>query len=105
MIRQQGDNFTFQVRCDGASEVFLAGDFNRWTIPGTPMVQVQPGVWEARCSLPTGMQRVGYFAVMPRQFFDNREMGGPLLGETTFDAHWLSTYDCVHVEEHAAAAC
>lgn len=96
MIRKEGDNFIFEVRCDGASEVFLAGDFNRWMIPGKPMVQTEPGRWQTHGRLPAGMQRVGYFALSPRL-----NQSGPLSHlEAHFDARWLSVYDCVHVEQH-----
>jgi hypothetical protein len=119
MVWQDGNHFIFEVRCDGASEVFLAGDFNHWLIPGKPMHEVRPGIWQTRCHLPVGTQRVGYFAVTPRPRTRppgsfpapddarwagrcSRGLPGASRCEATFDACWLNAYDCVHVEEHEA---
>ncbi|MCE9590877.1 MAG: hypothetical protein K8S99_10170 [Planctomycetes bacterium] len=35
----------------GDEEVFIAGDFNRWQLPGVPMQRSESGTWEARVPL------------------------------------------------------
>ena len=40
-----------QVFFPGVEEVFLGGEFNRWTVPGLTMREVSPQVWEARIHL------------------------------------------------------
>lgn len=47
------------VTMDGTAddEVFVAGDFNRWQLPGVPMVRSESGAWEVRVPLTSADPR------------------------------------------------
>jgi hypothetical protein len=51
---------TLQARHGAADEAFLIGDFNRWSIPGTRMCQVQPGLWEVAVPSQWTIGRVAF---------------------------------------------
>ena len=38
---------TFQVAHVEADEIYLTGDFNRWSVPGIRMKRTTPGHWES----------------------------------------------------------
>lgn len=91
----------FRTACPGADTVYLAGDFNDWTIPGVPMQEVEPGVWEVSCALPTGTQRVGYFAIRRDADGGQSQPGNTPNQECPVtDAAWLMEYESIVVVAH-----
>ena len=96
MIRHEGDKVVFRICHFGADEVHLAGDFNNWTIPGAPMMQVEPGVWEMVMEAPRNHCRVGYYAIQ----WDHTGRGVRTIGSeecppAPVHARWLEEYEYV----------
>lgn len=57
-VRQIGRDVIFAARFEEASDVLLAGDFNNWSPPATPMqTNGKPGVWHAKLPLRPGRYR------------------------------------------------
>jgi len=81
---------TFVVHCDQADEVFLAGDFNNWQVPGVPMRRAAADTWELEHPIAPGLQRVGYFAIQWRRI----SPGGPAVVHSGW---WLDEYDVLVV--------
>lgn len=46
--------YTFRLQAPGASEVCLAGDFNRWKVCETRLARVEEDVWTVAVELPRG---------------------------------------------------
>jgi 1,4-alpha-glucan branching enzyme len=106
MIWRKGKAVVFRVACADADEVYLAGDFNRWSIPGVAMRRVAPGWWEVQQILPPGPQRVGYFALRWRtasaEPTDDDE--APDHRRKTIDASWLTEYETICIQEPMVSA-
>ncbi len=56
-VRQEGEIVIFRTRCEDATEVQLAGDFNDWMPHTTPMRRMDNGDFETRLRLPRGRYR------------------------------------------------
>lgn len=60
MVGIENEQHVFRIRCNEAATLFLAGDFNDWSVTATPMQQVSPGTWEVRLRLPEGEHHFRY---------------------------------------------
>jgi chromosome partitioning protein len=56
-VKQVGDDVMFAAKFDSARKVLIAGDFNGWSIMGTPMQPSSPGMWTTTLPLPKGRYR------------------------------------------------
>jgi 1,4-alpha-glucan branching enzyme len=72
--------YNFVVVCDDAQEVFLLGDFNRWSTNATRMELTEQHIWQLSLELPPGEHRFSYFVV------DRRHRSGQVapFGNTYF---------------------
>ncbi|MEX2214268.1 MAG: isoamylase early set domain-containing protein [Phycisphaeraceae bacterium] len=61
MIQVQGDIVQFRFRCPVVQSVYLAGDFNDWSVSATPMARIALDLWYAEMKLPPGDYRFRYF--------------------------------------------
>jgi hypothetical protein len=43
-----------QIPYDGSGRPHLTGDFNGWSMPGTPLTQTDNGTWTTTLSVPSG---------------------------------------------------
>ncbi len=48
------DGVQVQIPYDGPGRPHLTGDFNGWSLPGTPLTQTNDGTWTTTLSVPTG---------------------------------------------------
>lgn len=62
MVARKGRFLEFRFFRPDASQVFLAGDFNQWSVGDLPMRRTQRGDWRARLRLPSGTYRFRYWA-------------------------------------------
>lgn len=61
MIHVEGDIVEFRFRCGISESVYLAGDFNDWSLLATPMALISADVWRVTLKLAPGDYRFRYF--------------------------------------------
>ncbi|HEV7300750.1 MAG TPA: AAA family ATPase [Tepidisphaeraceae bacterium] len=68
-VKQVGEEVLFSARFDSARKVQIAGDFNGWSLVGTPLVSKAPGQWTTTLPLPRG--RYKYRFVVDGQWLND----------------------------------
>lgn len=91
MVSQIRDYVVFQVVCPEASALFLAGDFNDWSVVANPMQQVEPGIWQTQLRLPPGRHHFRYYAVIHSRYTPSEPWGMH---------RWLDDCDILQVETY-----
>jgi len=62
------DLWTIRVRYAECAEIFVAGDFNRWRLPGERLMQWGYDLWEASVALEPGAYRFACYVLGRRGF-------------------------------------
>lgn len=62
------DLWTIRVRYAECVEIFVAGDFNRWRLPGSRLRQWGCDIWETRIELAPGAYRFACYMLGHRGF-------------------------------------
>ena len=57
------DIWTIRVRYAECAELFVAGDFNRWSLPGLRLNQWGADIWEASIALEPGAYRFACYVL------------------------------------------
>lgn len=75
MVWQNQDEFTFQVSCRNARQLYLVGDFNDWCAHANPMQFVGDGQWSLTLRLRPGEYRFRYLTDDGRWLTDYAAFG------------------------------
>ena len=71
MIVRQEEIYHFSITCPKAQQVFLMGDFNKWSSTAAPMERDDAGRWQLGVRLSPGNYRFAYFILHEPGFAEN----------------------------------
>jgi 1,4-alpha-glucan branching enzyme len=75
MVWQSHDEYTFQVYCRSAKQVYVVGDFNNWCTRANPMQAGGGGQWQLGMRLRPGEYRFRYLTDDGRWLTDYAAFG------------------------------